>query len=151
MAKAKAPAKRVAWRTTFNPERDFVVIRSIFGLKRGSVFDKSLVTERRLRQLFDQRVIHYPGEQPGAITDVARRARRGGGAPLLVQLVEAAGFGAPTDHLVARGAVEIPADWATMPWNDRRALAAQLTDDPVKNGDQVTAAIEAELARRGTA
>lgn len=50
-------------------------------------------------------------------------------------------------------AVEIPADWETMPWvgaPSMRSLAAQLTDQPVINKAQAVAVITAELQRRGT-
>lgn len=48
-----------------------------------------------------------------------------------------------------RAAVAIPEDWQSLSWQDRRSLAAQLSDDAVTNGEQANAAIEAELKRRG--
>lgn len=47
-----------------------------------------------------------------------------------------------------RAAVVIPADWKELSWQERRSLAAQLSDDAVTNGEQANAAIEAELSRR---
>lgn len=47
-----------------------------------------------------------------------------------------------------RAAVEIPANWKELGWQDRRSLASKLTDDAVHNGEEANAAIEAELARR---
>jgi hypothetical protein len=49
---------------------------------------------------------------------------------------------------VPRGDVNIPDDWAELPWHERRALAQLLSDETLINGEQVTTAIEAELARR---
>jgi hypothetical protein len=49
-----------------------------------------------------------------------------------------------------RAAVEIPDDWQSLGWAERRSLASKLTDDPVRNGEEANAAIEAELARRST-
>lgn len=53
-----------------------------------------------------------------------------------------------------RADVKIPKNWAEMHWPEMRALATDLTDDPVKtpikNKDDATAAIEAELKRRDT-
>lgn len=49
----------------------------------------------------------------------------------------------------ARAAVEIPDDWASLTWPKRLSLAASLTDEKVKNGEDAAKAINAELARRG--
>lgn len=144
----RAPQQRVPWRTTFNPDREFVVRRGPLTvgagvtLKVGEAFPKSEVTLRRLRQLYDQRVIRYPDEDPGAHLAYDRRAS--GQAP-----VETAP-GEPEPEPVAdpRDAVEIPDNWAELPWPQRRSLAALLTDDKVVNGEDAEAAITAELARR---
>lgn len=56
----------------------------------------------------------------------------------------------PEAILAARALVEISPTWASDPWPDRLKTAAQLSDKPVKNGADAAAAIEAELARRGT-
>jgi hypothetical protein len=47
-----------------------------------------------------------------------------------------------------RAAVVIPDNWQALGWQERRSLASKLTDDPVHNGEEANAAIEAELARR---
>lgn len=44
--------------------------------------------------------------------------------------------------------VEIPANWRGLTWNERRALAARFSVEPVLNGEDADAAIAAELARR---
>lgn len=44
--------------------------------------------------------------------------------------------------------VDIPADWRDMAWNDRRALAARFSAEPIRNGEEADAVIAAELARR---
>ena len=49
----------------------------------------------------------------------------------------------------SRAAVAIPEDWTSLSWQERRSLASQLSDDPITNGEQANAAIEAELKRRG--
>lgn len=54
---------------------------------------------------------------------------------------------AETDE--TRAAVAIPEGWKDLSWQERRSLASKLTDDPVSNGEQANAAIEAELAKRG--
>ncbi len=53
---------------------------------------------------------------------------------------------AETDE--TRAAVVIPGNWQELSWQERRSLASKLTDDPVSNGEQANAAIEAELKRR---
>lgn len=50
-----------------------------------------------------------------------------------------------------QSAVEIPDGWRDLPWPEKRALAAKVTDVPVINSAQASEAIEAELVRRGTA
>lgn len=145
--------QRVPWRTTFNPERDFVVRRplTVAGrlLARGDPFPKTAIPLRRLRQLYDQRVIHYPGETPGARID---KRPTGLGAAIAAAM---AGFSQaepepepepPADP--AAPVVAIPDDWRALSWPKRRALAALLTDAPVANAVQVEAAITAELERR---
>ncbi|BAQ18318.1 hypothetical protein [Methyloceanibacter caenitepidi] len=47
-----------------------------------------------------------------------------------------------------RDVVEIPDDWQEMSWQDKRKLAAQLSDVPVINSAGADAAIMAELDRR---
>jgi hypothetical protein len=47
-----------------------------------------------------------------------------------------------------RAAIEIPADWSGLSWPALRGLATKLSDTPVLNKADATAAIEAELARR---
>jgi hypothetical protein len=139
---------RAIWRNKFDRDRDFVVRRMVtvqgqtFG--PGNAFDKTLVTTRRLRQLYDQRVIMFSGDTPGAIIPKAAVPKRtsaerkpnGNGTDKTP----------PADH---RSAIEIPADWADIAWPDRLALAKKLTEETVRSGHQVRAIIEAELARRG--
>jgi hypothetical protein len=48
-----------------------------------------------------------------------------------------------------RSRATIPSDWQDLSANEKRALAAQLTDKPVKNKADAEAVIEAEVARRG--
>jgi hypothetical protein len=48
-----------------------------------------------------------------------------------------------------RSKVEIPANWRDLTWQERRSLASKLSDDPISNGEEANAAIDAELKRRG--
>jgi hypothetical protein len=48
-----------------------------------------------------------------------------------------------------RPAVEIPGNWRDLSWQERRSLASKLSNEPVSNGEEANAAIEAELKRRG--
>lgn len=54
-----------------------------------------------------------------------------------------------TETAESRASVAIPEDWTSLSWQERRSLASQLSDDPITNGEQANAAIEAELKRRG--
>jgi hypothetical protein len=92
-----------------------------------------------------------PAEEPPA-QEGAEPPAGGAGAPPATQPAEDATetVTGPEAILAARAAVEISPTWATDPWPDRLKTAAQLSDKPVKNGADAAAAIEAELARRGT-
>jgi hypothetical protein len=46
------------------------------------------------------------------------------------------------------GSVIIPDGWADLSWQKLRSIASQVSDAPIKNGDEARAAIEAELKRR---
>lgn len=52
------------------------------------------------------------------------------------------------DTSAADGTIAIPDNWKSLPWPERRSLASSLTDDPIRNGEDADAAIEAELQRR---
>lgn len=228
---------RAPYRNRFDPSRDFVVRKpmNISGrqFNRLEPFDKLLVGERRLRQLFSQRTIVYsdeatPGGQLSAdqaaetfrgqraklVKDVqAKRAKekaeklaaelkakeaaapkeRKARTPKAAKPAPAADAAPPAAEpgqqaqeapppppaadgaeppappppaaeppappretvegeaaiLAARSAVEIPAGWADLPWTERLKLAAQLSDTPVRNGQEVADAVGKELARRG--
>lgn len=47
-----------------------------------------------------------------------------------------------------RNSVVIPADWNSLHWPQARSLAASLCGEPVTNGAQARAIIEAEIERR---
>lgn len=61
-----------------------------------------------------------------------------------------------TKHMAKKAApaspasITIPEAWRDLTWQERRSLASQLTDEPVKNGDDANAAIELELERRAS-
>lgn len=48
-----------------------------------------------------------------------------------------------------RAAVAIPEGWRDLSWQERRSIASKVSDDPISNGEEANAAIEAELKRRG--
>lgn len=50
---------------------------------------------------------------------------------------------------VTRAAVVIPEGWRDLTWQERRSIAAKVSDTPIANGEEANAAIEAELKRRG--
>ncbi len=54
----------------------------------------------------------------------------------------------PVAPSIDGSAVEIPEDWASLPWNAKRKIAAALSETHIINGEQAEAAIKAELARR---
>jgi hypothetical protein len=45
--------------------------------------------------------------------------------------------------------VTIPENWRDLSWQERRSLASKVSVDPISNGEEANAAIEAELKRRG--
>lgn len=49
---------------------------------------------------------------------------------------------------IDRGVVVIPDGWEGLSWPERRSLASQVSDNPIRNGEDANAAITAELARR---
>ncbi|MFN7092781.1 MAG: hypothetical protein ACK4P4_19785 [Allorhizobium sp.] len=53
---------------------------------------------------------------------------------------------AETDEI--RATVSISDNWRDLTWQERRSLASKLSDDPISNGEEANAAIEAELKRR---
>jgi len=61
---------RAPYRNRFDPSGDFEARKRVtvggYSFEPGELFDKTLVSERRLRQLFAQRTIVYVGEKPGA-------------------------------------------------------------------------------------
>jgi len=119
----------------FDPSAEFEVRQSslLAGGKwfhRGDTFENGRVPGRTLRQLYEHRAIAYPEQRK------KRRDR------LTIS------SGAAGDAFTERRDVEIPEDWASLPWPQRRALAALLTDKPVKSAADAEAAITAELDRR---
>lgn len=63
------------------------------------------------------------------------------------QVVGGAGTGGgQTDE---RAKVEIPSGWKDLSWQERRSIAAKVSDSPIANGEEANNAIEAELKRRG--
>lgn len=48
------------------------------------------------------------------------------------------------------GSVEIPDNWRDLPWAARLSMASDVSPNPVKTKEEVSAAIEGELARRAS-
>ena len=55
------------------------------------------------------------------------------------------------EEVPPEGWADIPDNWRSLTWQDRRSLASKLTDAPIHNGDEANAAIEAALAKRTSA
>ncbi|MEJ8571233.1 hypothetical protein [Microbaculum marinum] len=60
----------------------------------------------------------------------------------------AGGADPEAEKLAERAKIEIPSDWATLPWPKRLKLAASVSAAAIHNADDVEKAIKAELARR---
>lgn len=65
------------------------------------------------------------------------------------QLVGGASTSRTSETPDTRAAVAIPDNWRDLTWQDRRSLASKLSGDPISNGEEANAAVEAELKRRG--
>jgi len=133
---------RASWRKTFDPSLDFIVRRrtTLGGrtLEPGEAVDKTVMNLRRLRQLYDQRVIIFAGDTPGAYIPPARS-----------EAIDEPETETVADEFPQRTAVVIPDDWRDLHWQSMRAVAAQVTDLTLSNKADAVAAIELELTRRG--
>lgn len=138
------PEQRIPFRSTFNPDREFIVRRPLTlgdrALVPGDVFPKTEVALRRLRQLYDQRVIRYPEEISGHVIASRRGiAAQAPESPVPAQVAPAA----PEDQ------TDIPEGWAGLPWAQRKALGMKFGAKVTSSAQAVHTAIEAELERRG--
>lgn len=109
----------------FRPEDDFVALRPISlstgNLKRGDPVDKTKLTPRLLRILFERRHIAVASKGPTGATAAPPR---------------------PPPPA-------IPPAWRDLDWNDLRALARAINGGQlVKNKADAVSVIELELARR---
>jgi hypothetical protein len=66
----------------------------------------------------------------------------------LLEVEETAADAVTLEPANATQEVAIPDDWQDLSWNERRSLAAQLSSEPVRNGDEANAVIEREIERR---
>ncbi|MGU3496356.1 hypothetical protein ACLBXM_20130 [Xanthobacteraceae bacterium A53D] len=90
-------------------------------------------------------VEHMSASQPGPSAELVEAAQREAGAlPEAADGEEGIAPKGETSKVVA-----IPAHWQSLTWQERRSIAAQVSDSPIRNGDDANAAIEAELKRRG--
>lgn len=119
---------RAPRRLDYDPDGEFIVRRktTVAGLtfEAGDIFDKTLVTRRRLRQMFDQRVIVRP------LFAEPRLQRE------------------PVDEDPST-LPPIPEDWETMHWTQRRKLAAEISGGEIPNNETAVSIIAKELERRG--
>ena len=56
--------------------------------------------------------------------------------------------GAASTASEAPDEVDIPQDWASLPWPQRRSIASKLSKKPIRDADDAARAISLELARR---
>lgn len=88
--------------------------------------------------------------QPAQSPDQAGVAVADGAKVIVGDQASATASTSPTTETEAtRAAVDIPASWRDLTWQERRSIASKLSDTPISNGDEANAAIEAELKRRG--
>jgi len=135
---------RAPWRKDFNRHKEFVVRKKIVLdgelLVAGSPFPKERVTTRRLRQLFDTRIIVFADDE--AAPELAPKKAKQRAAPEQLE---------PEIEPAGAVPVEIPADWRKL--NAAGKVALALTIDPDCNATTgVTAAsVIAEEAKRRAA
>jgi hypothetical protein len=126
----------VATRQRFDPRRDYVVARprKVLGtaLEVGQPVDRELISDRRLRQMYEQ----------GHVT----LAPLGDGDPGGSEAGD--GRTQPPSPVDPRDAVEIPADWEDLSCQRKRALASELLGEPCEDTDQAKLVIASELDRR---
>ncbi|HEX2554233.1 MAG TPA: hypothetical protein VHL98_11055 [Microvirga sp.] len=104
----------------------------------GAFVDKSAAQMREARGMEDR-----PGGIKPEVADAVANAEAAAAA--IREAATSGGTG--TDS----GVVNIPENWRELPWQQKRSLASQVSDGPVRNGDDADKAIEAELERRGQA
>jgi len=129
---------REVFREPFDPEKTFVVFRGmkIAGkpLRVGDTFPRHAVPLRRLRQLYDSRMLGYPGE--------TGRQRVRPTSPVRVRL------GAGSAAAMPVPPVPIPDGWRDLEWLEMRALATRFTKAAAPTREECIEAIETELLRR---
>lgn len=147
------------YRDAFDPAQTFIIRRPLRlngeDLQPGKPFDKTRVPLRRLRQLFDQRMLSYPTETGREWNKPPnpKRERLGDGtwSPEAPPSAEASSPAPEPRSADPRDAIDIPEDWVRMPWYLRVQLAAKFSSIRLPNKAEAHAAIEAELERRAQA
>jgi hypothetical protein len=139
---------RARFRDAFDAEQVFIVRRPLRvngeALPAGAEFPKTAVKLRRLRELFDQRVLAYPGETPH------ERARPVN--PVRLRLPDAYWRAPPPEPPQAPAwDIAIPDRWQYLKWPHLLALAASLSSRPIRTKRDVFASITAEEKRRAKA
>lgn len=123
---------RAPYRGRFDISREFVARRGFRGgpgfVQAGDAIDKGDFTHRRLRQLYEARIIKYPEETPGAIM------------PQVPEEIP--------DDFPERTAIDIPDDWRDMKWPQMRSLASSIEPGKAKDTKSALAIINNEQARR---
>jgi hypothetical protein len=129
---------REVFREPFDPGKTFVVCRPVrLGgrpLAVGAVFPRDRVELRRLRQLYDSRMLGYPGE--------TGRQRVRPTSPVRVRL------GAGSAAAMPVPPVPIPDGWRDLEWIPMQVLARKFTKATAPTREECIEAIETEIMRR---
>jgi len=86
--------------------------------------------------------------QPAQTAEDAGKAVTEGGQKIIGDQV-VGGEGSAGNETDERDSVTIPDGWRDLSWQERRSIAAKVSDTAISNGEEANAAIEAELKRRG--
>ncbi len=142
---------RAQFREDFDPERSFEANRSFTCDGRdyspGEAFEKTSVPVRRLRQLFNRRLIRYPHEDPKRIFKPGAPERFGRWKQPGATLRHAA----PQTAAKAESLPPIPEGWDSLPWFSLRAVTSKLFGVMPATKDEASALFRAEIARRAQA
>jgi len=138
---------RAPWRTGFNRHKDFVVRKKIVLdgelLVAGSPLPKERVTTRRLRQLFDCRIIVF-ADDPAAPPPTGKTAE-----PTEAPSTEPDPGDVQEEISVPPEEVSIPQDWRKLNAAAKVDLARQIAPDAnAPTGAAAASIIAEELKRR---
>lgn len=142
---------RAQFRDDFDPERVLEAARTFICAGRryspGVAFEKADVPLRRLRQLFNRRLLRYPGEDPRQMCKPSAPERFGRWAKTASMLRPSA----PPVDAEAQALPPIPEGWESLPWFSLRAVTSKLFGVRPANKEEASALFKAEIARRAVA